>query len=265
MAQEIKIKPETIEIFKVAFKKRLINQDAVVDVTNLEHGDTQAVITVDNFRVGKIISYFSNISLPDNSYLYFFPDYSFFDFCKMESVNQFLDYSSQVLKNTLITLGVLKQHNEAPEKVLLDYRFDLQPEDKDFYGTLCSETICFYERGNIVYQMINDDGEIKIIDDFKYSIHNHTMNIMDMKKFSNLLSIILVKEDDSYCLCDDSTSTTIYSIEFCETDSLPDITYFADILFYYAVMMDIDMECPFFEDYLNNLEEYKKLIEMTAI
>lgn len=265
MAREIKITFEIIELFKVAFKKRLIDEEGVVDIINLEYGDTQAVVTVDNFRVGKVISYFENISFPDNNYLYFFPDYSFFDFCKMESVTQFLDYSSKVLKNTLVTLKVLKESDNAPKKLLLDYRFDLQPEDKEFYGTLCFETISFYERGNIVYQMINDDSEVKIIDDFKYSIHNHTMNLFDMKKFSNLLSIMLVKEDDNYCICDDSTFTTIYSLVFGETEQLPDIQYFADILFYYAVMMDSNMECPFFEDYLNNLEQYKKLIEMTVI
>jgi hypothetical protein len=265
MAREIKITPEIIKLFNVAFKKKLINKDAVVDIIDLDYGDTQAVVVVDNIRVGKVISYFANMAFPDNNYLYFFPDYSFFDFCKMEGVTQFLDYSSQVLKNTLVTLSVLKENDNAPKKVLLDYRFDLQPEDKEFYGSLCSENICFYERGNIVYQMINDDGEIKIIDDFKYSIHNHTMNLFDLKKFSNLLSIMLVKEDDNYCICDDSTFTRIYSLVFAETESLPDIQYFADILFYYAVMMDSNMECPFFEDYLNNLEQYKKLVEMTVI
>lgn len=265
MTREIKITPETIELFKVAFRKRLIKEDSVVEIIDLNYGDTQAVVTVDNFRVGKVISYFANMSFPDNMYLYFFPDYSFFHFCKMESVKQFLDYSSKVLKNTLVTLNVLKESDTAPEKVLLDYRFDLQPEDKDFYGILCSETICFYERGNIVYKMINDDSEIKIVDDFKYSIHNHTMNIMNMKKFSNLLSVLLIKEDDGYCLRDDSTTRMIYSIEFFEDDPLPDIQHFADIVFYYTVMMDSNMECPFFDDYLNNLEQYKKLVEMTVI
>lgn len=265
MTREIKITPETIELFKAAFKKRLLNEEAIVDIIELKYADTQAVVTVDNFRVGKVISYFANMSFPDDMYLYFFPDYSFFHFCKMESVNQFLDYSSKVLKNTLVTLNVLKESDKTPEKVLLDYRFDLQPEDKHFYGTLCSETICFYECGNIVYKMINDDSEIKIVDDFKYSIHNHTMNIMDMKRFSNLLSVVLIKEDEGYRISDNSMTTMIHSIEFCETDPLPDIKHFADIVFYYSVMMDSNMECPLFENYLNNLDEYKKLVEMTVI
>lgn len=259
------ITQETIDTFSNAFKKRLMNDHAVVTVNSLQHGDTQGIVNVDNVRVGKIITFFANRPFPEDMYLYFFPYYSFFDYCKMDSITQFLDYSSQLLKNTLVTLNVLKDSDKTPQKGLLDFRFDLQHEDKQFYGTLCSETICFYETGNLIYRMIKEGDEFKIVDDFKYSIHNHTLNIFDMKRFSNLLSVIIIKEDDIYCIRDNSTTNIIYSLEFTETEPLPNIKHFADIVFYYSVMLETNMECPLFEDYLSNLSEYKKIVEMTVI
>lgn len=259
------ITAETIDIFSKAFKKRLINADTVVTVHSLQHGDTQGIVSVDNVRVGRIITFFANMTFAEDMYLYFFPDYSFFDYCKMDSLTQFLDYSSQLLKNTLVTLNILKETDKTPQKGLLDFRFDLQHEDKQFYGTLCSETICFNETGNLIYRMIKDGEDFKVVDDFKYSIHNNTLNFFDMKRFSNLLSVIIIKEDDMYCIRDNSTTTVIHSIEFCESAPTPYIKNFADIVFYYSVMMEIGMECPLFEDYLNNLDEYKKIVEMSAI
>jgi hypothetical protein len=259
------ITQETIDTFSKAFKKRLINEDSLVTITYLQHGDTQAIVNVDNIRVGRIITFFANMTFADDMYLYFFPDYSFFDYCKMDSITQFLDYSSQLLKNTLVTLNVLKDTDKTPQKGLLDFRFDLQHEDKQFYGTLCSETICFNETGNLIYRMIKEGDEFKIVDDFKYSIHNHTLNIFDMKRFSNLLSVIIIKDDECYCIRDNSTTTIIYSIEFSADESLPDIKQFADIVFYYSIMLETEMERPLFEDYLSNLYEYKKIVEMSVI
>lgn len=259
------IKQEIIDIFVPAFRKRLINQDAAVTVTGFQHGDTQAIVNIDNVRVGKIITYFQNITFADGMYLYFFPDYSFFDYCNMDSLAQFLNHSSQLLKNTLVTLNVLKETDKTPQKGLLDFRFDLQDNGKQFYGTLCSETICFNESGRLVYRLIQDDDEFKIIDDFKYSIHNNTLDFFDIKRFSNLLSVIIIKEDDAYCIRDNSTTTIIYSLEFSENEPLPNIKNFADIVFYYAVMLETNMECPLFDDYLNNIDEYKKIVEMSVI
>lgn len=259
------ITQETIDTFSTAFKKRLINEDALVTITYLQHGDTQAIVNVDNVRVGRIITFFANMTFADDMYLYFFPDYTFFDYCKMDSITQFLDYSSHLLKNTLVTLNVLKESDKTPQKGLLDFRFDLQHEDKQFYGTLCSETICFNESGNLIYRLIKEGDEFKIIDDFKYSIHNNTVNIFDIKRFSNLLSVIIIKENDVYCIRDNSSTTIIHSIEFCEQDSLPNIKHFADIVFYYSVMIETNMECPPFEDYLSNLAEYKKIVDMSVI
>lgn len=259
------ITQETIDTFSKAFKNRLINEDAVVTVHSIQNGDTRAIVNVDNVRVGMIISYFYNIKFADDMYLYFFPDYSFFDYCKMDSITQFLNYSSQLLKNTLVTLNVLKESDKTPHKGLLDFRFDLQHEDKQFYGTLCSETICFNETGNLVYRMIREGDEFKVVDDFKYSIHNNTLNLFDMKRFSNLLSVLFIKDDDCYCIRDNSMTTIIHSIEFSEHDQLPDIKHFSDIVFYYSVMIEIGMECPLFEDYLSNLSQYKKIVEMSVI
>lgn len=256
---------ETIDTFTIAFKKRLLNENAMVTVQSLQHGDTQGILSIDNVRVGRLISYFSDRLLPDGTYLYFFPDYSFFDYCKMDSLTQFLEYSSQLLKNTLVTLNVLKETDKTPQKGLLDFRFDLRHEDKQFYGTLCSETICFNETGNLVYRMIEDGDDFKIIDDFKYSIHNNTLNFFDIKRFNNLLSVLIIKEDDMYCICDNSSQTVIHSIEFTSNDLFPNIKHFADIVFYYSVMREISMELPSFEDYINNLDEYKKIVEMSII
>jgi len=259
------ITQESIDIFAQALKKRLINEDADVTINALQHGDTQAIVNIDNIRVGRIISYFSNITFEDGMFLYFFPDYSFFDYCKMDSLTQFLNYSSQLLKNTLVTLKVLKESDKTPQKGLLDFRFDLQQNDKQFFGTLCSETICFNESGYLIYRLIKTGDEFKVVDDFKYSIHNNTLNLFDMKRFSNLLSVVIIKNDDAYCIRDNSTTDVIYRLEFSEVDALPDIKHFADIVFYYAVMMETNMECPLFEDYLNNLDEYKKIVEMSII
>jgi len=260
------ITPELVDGLVNSFKLKLKNQKSVVTVEDFQYGDTQAVVCVNNIRVGRIISYFSNMSLPDHVKLYFFPDYAFFDHCQMKSINQFLNYSSQLLKNTLITLNVLKSDDALPQKKLLDFRFDFaQDLSKHFYATFCSNETCFYENGQIIYQLVFENNQFKLVDYFKYSINNHTDNIFAMKPFTNLLSVLLRKEDDMYSISDDSLTTMIYQIEFSEDDTLPDITYFTDIVFYYTVMIETNMERPTFEDYVSNVAQYKKIIQMSNI
>ena len=67
-----------------------------------------------------------------------------------------------------------------------------------------------------------------------------------------------------YIISDDAY-TSIYSLEFSDTADLPDIQYFADIIFYYAAMIKNGMDCPHFEEYLSNLNDYKKIVEMSVI
>lgn len=258
------ITPELINVFIASFRKKIVNEDANVTVADLELGGTRASVKVDNIRVGKIISYFSNIDFSQETYLYFFPDYSYFEYCKMDSVQQFLDYSSQFLTNTLVTLKVIDEKTEVPMKKILDYRFDLQFEERSFIGHFCSYETSFNESGRIIYRLVKENDYFKMVDDFKYSINNNTIDIFDIKKYSNLFSILLVKDDDMYRLSDDAC-TSIYSFEFSESESLPDIQYFADIIFYYAVMIETGMDCPPFEEYLSNLNDYKKIVEMSII
>lgn len=260
------ITPEIIDGFINSFQATLKKEKSVVTIESLEYGDTQAVVCVDNIRVGKIISYFSNMTFPDSVKLYFFPDYAFFDYCKIKAVNQFLDYATQLLKSTLVTLDILKDSDVAPRKGLLDFRFDFNQDlSKHFYATFCSKETCFYETGYLTYKLLYEGEQFKFVENFKYSINNHTDNIFAMKPFTNLLSVLLRKDDDIYTLCDDSLTQMIYQLKFNEDEKLPDITHFADIVFYYTVMIETNMERPSFDVYLANLADYKNIIQMSTI
>jgi hypothetical protein len=259
-----KITPEIIEDFKKYFHLKIKDKKTNIDVIDLKLGDTQAVVTIDNVRVGKLYAYFSDREMPQDTIMYFFPDYSFFDHCHMNAIHQFMKYSEELLKNTLVTLNVDNKDSSLVIKKVLDYRFDLQKEEDPFYVNFCSKDCTFFESGNLVYRFVKHDDEFKLIDDFQYCINNNMQSMLDVNRYTSLLSVILVKEDNMYAIKDNSY-INIYSIEFDENDPLPDITHFADLVFYYAIMNEFKIECPVFEDFFAKIEDYKKIVEMHII
>lgn len=257
---------DKIDVFIEAMNNKLKNKKNRVSVNFIKFEDTRAEVFINDIFMGKIVSYYEDIKIPDDILLYFHPEFAFFRYIDMAEIDFFIKHSNELLNC---------YHQEAqslsPFKVknIFDYNWDHSRQLKQlFSGHFNLKSKKYFECSRITFSLIKVGDNVKLVDDFRMfvgdpasplpsSVPQHLTPIkpysISFSKFDNLYSFKHADKDP------------VYVVDFENHADVPNLSTFVTIVKNYSCMRQHHIELPAFEDFLNNLDDYKKIIQMSII
>lgn len=263
-----KIEEKIIENFNNALKYNLLNESSVVEIKNIDFNNLNATVYVDQISVGKVFSYFEDIKLLENECLYFLPSLNYFNLCKRESIDIFLEKTSNIFKSILLSFDVENINDESIwnlKNEVTNFNFNFREIFRSFKINFGSNTFKFNELGRLTYKLVKKDDRFIVEEDFSFTISN-LLSLDDVfKKFScmGLFSLTAIKNNEDFYFFDsgDKLIKKINLNNSNETEILKTVEF---ILFYYlANKVNIDIKD--ISNFQNNIKEYKDLIKIALI
>lgn len=251
-----------------ALKCTLLNYSSTAEIKEIDHNNINANVYLNGMSIGSIVSYYEDIQLSENEYLYFLPSVNYFKICKLDSINLFLEKTSNIFKSILLSFDVENRDDELVWKTKNDV-FDFNFNFKDIYRTfkinVGSNIFKFHERGRLTYKLIKKDNDFIIAEDFSFIISNGINSDCFFENFSfpELFNIAAVKNNEEFSFFD-SNDECIKKIDLnihSEKEILETVKF---IIFYYlSGKVNIDIPDEF--EFKNNIDNYKNLIKIALI
>lgn len=259
--------------FIYALCKRLNNEDLVVSVDLIKLEDTRANVLINDTVVGMIVSYYEDVEIPDGVLLYFIPNIEFFKFVDMSNVENFIKLSNQFVESYTYNISIDNTAKTIDVKKFEDFDFDLSASKKTHIsGIIFNRKVNCTESSRFVFNLIKEADSFTLVDDFKMIIKNCGPTMFSILGFKDssifesnrMFSASLSKNGETYSL-NHECSNPLHSIKFTASDPVTDMSDYISVIFYYSIMKTQKLELPSIEAFINKIDDYKQIIEMSII
>lgn len=218
-------------------------------------------------RLGKLVSYFENWALPEDTYFYFFPDATYFSYCKMDSINLMLKMSTDLLQMFVHSSKLQSLDKNIDDILVNDFSYDISLPSKiitaDYFDI---KNVAFVNSTQLVFRFTNEGKSGQLKDDFEFMIQNNNFNLQSFRAdIFDKLNFVLSKNGDVYELSN-PTELSLYHKEFTTYDEFTVALQDIFDTVYYGVIFDVyNLDKPSIDEFKANRKKYLKILEMFTV
>lgn len=273
MKDYVKIKEREVNLFIYHLSNRIDtnHQPFLIKAQCMPYNQTVNEVFIETYgnpsqtvRLGKLISYFSNCALPEDTYFYFFPDATYFSYCKMDSINLMLKMSTDLLQKFVHASKLQPLEKSINDILVKDFSYDLSLSHKiivaDYFDI---KNVAFVNSTQLVFRFTNEGKSGQLKDDFKFMIQNNDFKLQFFRAdIFDKLNFVLSKNGDIYELSN-PTELSLYHKKFTTYDEFTVALQDIFDTVYYGVIFDVyNLDKPTLDDFKANRKKYLKILEM---